>query len=161
MAEVHTGESATNAVRIVSAREIDHEIASYEYDESSGAEDAATKLGVDPEVVYKTLVAMGDRSGVAVFCVPANCELDLKKAARVSENKSVHLVAVRELKPLTGYVRGGCSPIGMKRQYPTYLEELAQGQERIYINAGRRGLQMLLSPVDLVALTQGEFADLV
>ena len=154
-------EAPTNALRLAAARGISFETAHYEYDEEGGAVAAAAQLGVDPERVYKTLVASGDRSGVVVFSIPASCELDLKKAARASANKSIRLVAVRDLKILTGYVRGGCSPIGMKKPYPVYVEEMSQSQERIFVNGGRRGFQIELRPEDLLALVDGAYADLV
>ncbi len=160
-ARVSGSEETTNATRLVAAAGIAFVTAGYDYEEDGGAEGAARKLGVDPEVVYKTLVATGEKSGIAVFCVPAGSELDLKKAARASGNKQVRLVPQRDLKPLTGYVRGGCSPIGMIKRYPVYVEELAQSLERMYINGGRRGVQLILAPDDLLAMVNGVYADLV
>ena len=160
-AHVAGAAETTNAIRLVAAAGIGFDTAWYQYEDEGGAEAAARTLGVDPEVVYKTLVATGERSGIAVFCVPAGSELDLKKAARASGNKHVRLVPQRDLKPLTGYVRGGCSPIGMIKRYPVYVEELAQSLERMYINGGRRGVQLILAPDDLLALVRGVYADLV
>ena len=107
---------------------------------------AAQLIGMPPEQVFKTLVARGDRNGIAVFCIPVAEELDLKRAAAVSGNKSLQMVHVRELLALTGYIRGGCSPVGMKKQYPTYVDETCILFDRIAVSAGRRGLQLFISP---------------
>ena len=152
----------TNALRLVAARGVPFETARYAVgEEHLGAIEAARKLGVAPETLFKTLVARGDRTGVVVFCIPGNSALDLKKAARASHNKRVEMVRERELKELTGYIRGGCSPINMTHSYPIYLEEIGLGFDRIYVNGGERGLQILISPGDLVRLVQAEPADLV
>ncbi len=119
------------------------------------------KIGADHEEVFKTLVARGDKSGYCVFCIPVNFELNLKKAAKASGNKNVELIKVKELFPLTGYVRGGCSPIGMKKLFPTFIDETAQLFERIYISAGARGMQIHINPEDLKNLIEAEFADLI
>lgn len=111
-------------------------------------------LSVSPELVFKTLVGSGDRTGVNVFCVPADRELDLRAAAKASGNKRVELVPVKELLPITGYVRGGCSPIGMKKQFPTFVDSSAEERDRIFLSAGRRGMQLKIRPSDLVAATQ-------
>ena len=105
---------------------------------------AAEQTGMPPEQVFKTLVARGERSGLLVFCIPVCCELDLKKAAQAAREKKVELVHVRELLELTGYLRGGCSPVGMKKQFPTYIDETAVLYEEIAVSAGIRGCQMLL-----------------
>ena len=120
----------------------------------------ANKLGEKPERVFKTLVARGDKSGICVFCIPGNAELHPKKAAAESGNKKIEMVRVKELQPLTGYIRGGCSPIGMKKQYPTYIDGSAQEFDTIFVSAGTLGMQILLSPGDLQSLTEAEFADL-
>jgi len=122
----------------------------YEVDEDdlSGVH-AAEMIGMPPEQVFKTLVARGDRNGIAVFCIPVAEELDLKRAAAVSGNKSLQMVHVKDLLGLTGYIRGGCSPIGMKKQYPTYIDETCILFDRIAVSAGRRGLQLLIDPEDL------------
>lgn len=152
----------TNAIRILESHRIEFDIKEYEVDEDDlSGESVAEKIGATNEEVFKTLVAKGDRSGYCVFCIPVNFELDLKKAARASGNKSVDLIKVKELFPLTGYVRGGCSPIGMKKLFPTYIDETAQLFDRIYVSAGIRGMQVHLNPTDLKNLIDAEFADLI
>ena len=144
--------SKTNAVRLLEAAGIPFELGEYEVDEEdlSGVH-AAEMIGMPPEQVFKTLVARGDRNGIAVFCIPVAEELDLKRAAAVSGNKSLQMVHVRELLALTGYIRGGCSPVGMKEPYPTHVDETCILFDRIAVSAGRRGLQLLISPDDLCA----------
>ncbi len=144
----------TNAVRLLEAAGIAFELGEYEVDEDdlSGVH-AAELIGMPPEQMFKTLVARGDRNGIAVFCIPVAEELDLKRAAAVSGNKSLEMVHVKELLGLTGYIRGGCSPVGMKKRYPTYIDETCILFDRIAVSAGRRGLQLLISPEDLCAFT--------
>lgn len=152
----------TNAIRILETNNIQFAIYSYEVDEDDlSGQNVAKKIGVQEEFVFKTLVAKGDRNGINIFCIPITEELNLKKAASVSGNKSVEMVKVKDLFPLTGYIRGGCSPIGMKKQYPTYLEETAQLFDKIYISAGVRGLQVSISPIDLRKTINAVFADLI
>jgi Cys-tRNA(Pro)/Cys-tRNA(Cys) deacylase len=152
----------TNAVRILEAHKIPHTTHEYEVDESDlSGETVAKKIGIDADTVFKTLVAHGDKNGINVFCVPVSEELDLKKAAAASGNKSIEMIKVKELLPLTGYIRGGCTPIGMKKQYPTYIDETAQLFGNIYISAGMRGMQVRLSPLDLVKAAEAVFADLI
>lgn len=154
--------SKTNAVRILEAARISHSTSSYDYNEDElDAISVADKIGADHDSVFKTLVARGDKTGVVVFCIPAGTELNLKKAAQASGNKSVEMIKLKELQPLTGYIRGGCSPIGMKKNFPTYIDETAQLFDQIYVSAGVRGMQVKLSPLDLVKIAEGEFADLV
>ncbi len=152
----------TNAVRIVERAGIPCKEAFYEYLENdlSGIH-AAVSLGQNPECVYKTLVAKGERTGINVFCIPVCCELDLKKAASAAGDKNMEMIPVKELLRITGYIRGGCSPVGMKRNYPTYFEETCQLFDEIAISAGERGHQMLLSPVALAELVQAKMADLI
>lgn len=151
----------TNALRIIEALGIPHETASYEPGEQHlDAVAVARRIGVEPEIVFKTLVARSEKAEVVVFCIPAPLELDLKKAARAAGAKKVELVGLKELLPLTGYVRGGCSPVGMKKSYPTWLDETATLHERIYVNAGSRGLQVILAPEDLRRACDARFADL-
>lgn len=152
----------TNAVRIVEQAGIPCREAYYEYVENdlSGTH-AAEALGENPECVYKTLVARGERTGINVFCIPVCCELDLKKAARAARDKNIELIAVKELLGLTGYIRGGCSPVGMKKKYPTYFEESCQLFEEIAVSAGERGHQMLLDPIALAELVQAKMVDLI
>ncbi len=151
----------TNAIRLVEQGQIPYREAHYPFDESdlSGLH-AAEAIGLPPEQVFKTLVARGERTGIAVFCIPVCCELDLKKAARATGDKKVELVHVKELLSLTGYIRGGCSPVGMKKKYPTFLDETALLFEEIAVSAGERGHQMLLSPERLAQFIQAELLDL-
>ena len=115
---------------------------------------------MDPDQVFKTLVARGDRTGILVFCIPVSCTLDLKKAAAVSGNKKVEMILMKELLSLTGYIRGGCSPIGMKKQYPTFIDETAILFDEIAVSGGARGLQMVLSPEELISYAGIISADL-
>lgn len=141
----------TNAVRLLGSAGISYSIKEYDYDESdlSGVS-AAKKVGMDKEQVFKTLVTRGDKNGINVFCIPVAEELDLKKAAKVSGNKSIHMVHVKELLSLTGYIRGGCSPIGIKKKYPTFFDETAILFDEIAISAGARGMQIVASPEELI-----------
>ena len=152
----------TNAMRLMEQAGIPIRVLEYEVDESdlSGLH-AAEQLGMPPEQVFKTLVARGDRSGVCVFCIPVCCELDLKKAAKISGNKKVEMIHVKELLGLTGYIRGGCSPVGMKKQYPTYIEESAALYDEIGVSAGARGVQMLTDPERLIEYCRMTPADLI
>ncbi len=152
----------TNAVRLVQQAGIPCEELFYEYDESdlSGTH-AAKELGLPQEQVFKTLVARGPKTGIHVFCIPVCCELDLKKAAKAAKDKSMELVAVKELLSLTGYIRGGCSPVGMKKKYPTHVEETCQLHERIAVSAGARGHQMLVPPDLLCELIGADYCDLI
>jgi Cys-tRNA(Pro)/Cys-tRNA(Cys) deacylase len=152
----------TNAVRILESNNISFELFEYEFNEDEiDAVSVAGKINAPPETVFKTLVAIGDKTGYVVFIIPGNAELNLKKAAAVSGNKRVEMINVKDLLSVTGYIRGGCSPIGMTKKYPTYLEETSQLFERIYASAGVRGMQMKLSPFDLVKITEADFADLI
>lgn len=141
----------TNAMRLMEQAGIPIRVMEYEVDESdlSGLH-AAEQLGMPPEQIFKTLVARGDKNGICVFCIPVCCELDLKKAAKISGNKKVEMIHVKELLGLTGYIRGGCSPVGMKKQYPTYIEETAIIYDEIGVSAGVRGEQMLVNPEKLI-----------
>lgn len=151
----------TIAARILDQMNINYELKAYEFNEDElDAVTVANKVGMPPEAVFKTLVARGDKSGILMTLVAANAELDLKKIATVSGNKKIELVAVKELFALTGYVRGGCSPLGAKKKYSVWIDETAILSERISISAGQRGLQLILSPEDLQKATQAEFADL-
>jgi Cys-tRNA(Pro)/Cys-tRNA(Cys) deacylase len=152
----------TNAIRILETKEITHTTAEYDYDdEDLNALSVAKSIGAPPETVFKTLVARNDKNEVMVFVIPGNFELNLKKAAASSHSKSVEMLKVKELFPLTGYVRGGCSPIGMKKLFPAFIDETAQLYEKIYISAGIRGTQVCLSPLDIVKVVEGTFADLI
>ena len=144
----------TNAARLLEAAGIKFELIPYEYSEDDlSAQSVAAELGEDIDRVFKTLVLRGDRNGIFVCVIPWNFEVDLKLAAKISGNKSCEMVHVRELLGLTGYIRGGCSPIGMKKAYPTFIHESALLYDYIYISAGQRGLQFKLDPQDLIAYT--------
>lgn len=151
----------TNAIRLVEKAGIPYEEKFYEYDESdlSGTH-AAQVLGMPEEQVFKTLVARGERTGINVFCIPVCCELDLKKAAKAAGDKNMELIHVKELLGLTGYIRGGCSPVGMKKKYPTYIDELCQLSDTIALSAGERGHQMIVPPLPIAALLDAKLADL-
>ena len=152
----------TNAMRLMEQAGIPIRVMEYAVDESdlSGLH-AAEELGMPPEQIFKTLVARGDKNGICVFCIPVCCELDLKKAAKISGNKKVEMIHVRELLGLTGYIRGGCSPVGMKKQYPTYIEEPAIIYDEIGVSAGARGVQMLTDPEKLIDYCRMTPADLM
>ena len=152
----------TNAIRLIEQAKLIYREAFYEYDEAdlSGIH-AADAIGMPQEQVFKTLVARGDRNGINVFCIPVCCELDLKKAAKISGNKKIDLIAVKELLPLTGYIRGGCSPIGMKKHYPTFFDETCILWAEIAISAGERGHQILIAPDKLVSFIHSDMVDLI
>ena len=144
----------TNAARQLDRLGLNYEMTQIEVDEEDlSAETAAAKLGLPPEKVYKTLVARGDKTGVLEACLPAGRELDLKALAAASGNKNVVLVPLKELTALTGYLRGGCSPLGGKKDYPVFILDEIMVHDRIVINAGGRGLMLLLTPADLVKAT--------
>ena len=150
----------TNAMRLLDRAKISYEVAEYKVDESdlSGVHLADT-LGIDVERVFKTLVTRGDKNGLHVFVIPAAEELDLKKCAAVTGDKRIEMIAVKELLPLTGYIRGGCSPVGMKKPYPTHIDELATLYDTVYVSGGQRGLQLILNPVALADYIGAVFAD--
>lgn len=152
----------TNAIRIIQQAGISFRECRYDYDENdlSGLH-AAEAIGLPPEQVFKTLVVRGARTGISVFCVPVCSELDLKKAARLLGDKSMDLVPVKELLGLTGYIRGGCSPVGMKKKYPTFLDETCQFFDEIAVSAGERGHQVLLNPFKLSELIQATITDII
>ena len=144
----------TNAARLLDSAGIAYELIPYSYSEDDlSAQSVAAELGEDIDMVFKTLVLRGDKSGLFVCVIPGDFGVDLKTAARLSGNKSCEMVHVKELLPLTGYIRGGCSPIGMKKQYPTFVHESALLYDYIYISAGQRGLQLKISPQDLIDFT--------
>ncbi|MCI8514729.1 MAG: Cys-tRNA(Pro) deacylase [Lachnospiraceae bacterium] len=147
----------TNAMRLLERAKIPYRTAEYEVDETdlSGVH-AADLLGVDPGRVFKTLVARGEKQGILVFVIPASEELDLKKCALAAKDKKIELVSVRELPALTGYVRGGCSPIGMKKKYPVFIDAGCFRYEEIYVSAGQRGHQIVITPKDLVDFTEAK-----
>ena len=152
----------TNAVRIVQQAGIPCREEFYEFDEKDlNGNHAAEAIGKPAEEVFKTLVARGPKTGIHVFCIPVCFELDLKKAAKAAGDKSMELIPVKELLPLTGYIRGGCSPVGMKKNYPTYFDETCQLYEEIAVSAGARGHQMLVPPEALAALVDAILVDLI
>jgi len=152
----------TNAVRLLEANNIIYSTLTFEVDESdlSGIT-VANKIAVEPERVFKTLVTRGEKTGINVFCIPVTEELNLKKAALVCGDKKIEMIKEKELLPLTGYIKGGCSPIGMKKHYPTFIDETAQLFDEISISAGLRGMQIMIKPNDLLELVKGKFADLI
>jgi Cys-tRNA(Pro)/Cys-tRNA(Cys) deacylase len=141
----------TNTARLLDSLKIDYKISEYEIDESDlSAESVAKKVGLPPEQIFKTLVARGDKTGVLMTCIPGNAELDLKAIASSSGNKKVEMVHVKEIQQLTGYIRGGVSPIGSKKSYPIFLDESAMKLPFISISAGQRGIQIFISPGDVI-----------
>ena len=152
----------TNVMRLLKQAGIPFETDHYEVDESdlSGVH-AAQALGVDPDCVFKTLVACGEKHGHHVFGIPVAQELDLKKCAQVAGEKKIELIPVKSLLPLTGYVRGGCSPMGMKKKFPTTLDETAILFEKIYVSAGQRGVQVIVDPERLAQYVGADFADVI
>lgn len=151
----------TNVMRMLDKAKITYAVKEYEVDESdlSGTH-VAECVGMDTDVVFKTLVAKGDKNGFCVFCIPCADELDLKKAAKVSGNKKVEMLPLKDLLPTTGYIRGGCSPIGMKKQFPTFINETAMLFEEIAVSGGMRGVQVILSPDALIDFIGAAYADL-
>ena len=151
----------TNAVRLVQQAGFSCKEAFYDYDENDLiGNHAAEAIGFPPEQVFKTLVARGPKTGINVFCIPVCCELNLKKAAKVAGDKSIDLIAVKELLALTGYVRGGCSPVGMKKKYPTYIDETCILYEEIAVSAGERGHQMIIPHEALLTIVDSRLEDL-
>ena len=152
----------TNAMRLLEQAKLSFRAAEYGYDENdlSGMH-AAEAIGLPTEQVFKTLVARGTKNGIVVFCIPVSCTLDLKKAAIAAGDKSIEMVRMNDLLSLTGYIRGGCSPIGMKKLYPTHIDETAQLWDEIAVSAGERGHQMILPPESLAELVSAEFVDLI
>lgn len=152
----------TNAVRLVSQHGFACNEAFYEYDENDlNGIHAAEALNLPAEQVFKTLVARGPKRGICVFCIPVCCELDLKLAAKAAEDKSIAMLPVKELLEATGYIRGGCSPIGMKKLYPTFLDETCLLFDQIAVSAGERGHQMLLSPDAIVSITKAKIVNII
>ncbi len=152
----------TNAIRILELRGINVNSVSYQVNENEiDAESVAIKLGLNPEQVFKTLVTVGSDKNNYVFVIPGNYELDLKKAASASGVKKIELIKMKDLLSLTGYVRGGCSPIGMKKLFPTFIDESAQLFDEIYVSAGVRGMQISISPTDLAEIVSAKFCGLI
>jgi len=152
----------TNAARLLDQLKIPYELIPYEVDENDlGAQHIAAQLGQPIERLFKTLVLRGDKTGLVVCVIPGAEEVDLKKAARVTGNKKLEMIHVKELLPLTGYIRGGCSPIGMKKALPTWFHQSIMDHDHVYCSAGLRGLQFRLAPQDLVRAARGQLADLI
>lgn len=152
--------TVTNAMRLLKQAGIEFDTSTYEVDESdlSGVH-LAEVLGVDVDCVFKTLVTRSDKRNIYVFCIPAAQELDLKKCAAAVGEKKIEMTQVKELLGLTGYIRGGCSPVGMKKKFPTVFDETAQLFDRIYVSAGQRGIQMIVDPMQLAEYVEAKFAD--
>lgn len=151
----------TNVMRMLDAEKITYGTAEYEYseDDLSGVH-AAQAINMPAEQVFKTLVTKGDKTGPIVFVIPVAEELDLKKAAKVSQNKSIEMLHVKDLLGLTGYIRGGCSPIGMKKKFTTYIDETVELFDNISISAGVRGCQVIINPEVLIKFIDAKQADL-
>ncbi len=153
--------SKTNAMRRLDAAGISYRVLEYPVDENNLAgTHIADEVGLPCSQVYKTLVAKGDKTGPVVFCIAADREIDLKKAARVTENKRVEMVHVKDLLGLTGYIRGDCSPVGMKKKFPTYVDRAVLSEDEITISAGVRGAQLLLSVEKLLPFIEAKCEDL-
>ena len=152
----------TNAARILDNLGIDYEIKTYEVDEEDlSAVHVAETVGLNIETIFKTLVLRGDKTGIVMAVIGGGEELNLKSLAKASGNKSVEMISLKELFPLTGYVRGGCSPLGAKKNYPVFLDSKATTQEKISVSAGLRGMQLILSPQDLIKATNAKIANLI
>lgn len=157
-----SGINKTNAARLLDKAKIKYELVPYEVDENDlAATHIATQLGEDIRQVFKTLVLKGDKTGHFVCVVPGDAEVDLKKAAKVSGNKKVDLIPMKELLPTTGYIRGGCSPVGMKKVFPTYFHSTCMDFDYIYVSAGVRGLQLKIAPADLVKYVRASIAEII
>ena len=154
--------SKTNAVRIVMQAGFSCKEAFYDYDENDlSGNHAAKAIGYPPEQVFKTLVARGPRTGINVFCIPVCCELDLKKAARVASDKSMEMLPLKELLPTTGYIRGGCSPFGMKKKYPTFIDETCILFDDIAVSAGERGHQIIIPHNAITKILDAMLVDII
>ncbi|PZL73445.1 Cys-tRNA(Pro) deacylase [Enterococcus plantarum] len=151
----------TNAMRIVEQHKLTYNEYEFEWSEDHlSADSVAKKIGIEDGKIFKTLVTIGNKTGPVVAVIPGNKELDLKKLATASGNKKVDMLHLKDLEETTGYIRGGCSPIGMKKLFPTYLAEEANHFDTIIISAGKRGMQIELSPLSILQVTNGRMADL-
>ena len=148
----------TNAMRLLDKAKIKYDTIEYEVDENDLS--GLTKANLDDKMVFKTLVAKGDKTGYIVFCIPVAKEVDLKKAAKISGNKKIEMVHVKDLLGLTGYIRGGCSPVGMKKKFDTYFDETCKNFEKITVSAGVRGCQLLLNTGDITKFTNAKINSL-
>ena len=151
----------TNAMRMLDQAKLPYRVETYEFDEEhlSGAH-VASQVSLPADQIFKTLVVRGDKKGIMVFCIPVNMELDLKKAAKAAGDKKVEMTHVKELLGLTGYIRGGCSPIGMKKKYPTWFDETAMLYDEIAVSGGMRGTQIIMNPDQLREFVDGIYEDL-
>ena len=151
----------TNAMRTLESHKINYDVHEYAWNEEhTDAKTAAAKVEMPFDKIYKTLVAVGNNTGVIVACIPASTELDLKKFAKASGNKKVDMLHMKDLEKTTGYIRGGCSPVSMKKLFPTYIAAEAESMDTIVVSAGKRGMQMEVIPSDLIEVTDGQFADI-
>lgn len=149
-------------MRILDSLSIPYSVHTYQWDEEHlDAVHAAESAGLDPERVYKTIVMRNSEKRIFVFCLPAEFGISLKKARALTASREIDLIRMDELMPLTGYIRGGCSPLGMRKHYPTYISELAALEETIYVSGGQRGVQIELKPDDLARAAEAEFADFI
>ena len=152
----------TNAMRLLDAKKVIYEMMTYENEDGKiDGVSVAGKINREPKEVYKTLVTQGKSNGIHVFVIPVEEELDLKKAAKAACEKKVDMVAVKDIQKLTGYIRGGCSPIGMKKMYPTFIDESAKNLNHMIVSGGRIGLQIEISPTDLKSMTNGHLVQIV
>ncbi|MFI3284754.1 MAG: Cys-tRNA(Pro) deacylase [Erysipelotrichaceae bacterium] len=151
----------TNAMRLLDLKKINYKVKYYEIDEIRffGAQ-AIDKLDMDADCIFKTLVTKGDKNGINIFCIPANAHLDLKKAAKITHNKKIEMVHAKQVYTITGYMVGACSPIGMKKLYPTFIDESAILFDEIGISGGLRGCELILKTQDLCTYTDAQYADL-
>ena len=161
MKQNKNSEEKTNVMRVLESKKIAYTSHSYESDQTLTGEEIAEILGEDASKVFKTLVTQGKTGQYYVFVVPVQAELDLKKAAKAAGEKSIAMIKQKDLLPLTGYIHGGCSPIGMKKQFPTFIHETAKELEKIYVSAGKVGFQVELNPGELIALTRSTLADII
>lgn len=152
----------TNAMRILDSLSIPYSVHTYQWDEEHlDAVHAAESAGLDPERVYKTIVMRNSGKRIFVFCLPAEFGISLKKARALTASREIDLIRMDELLPLTGYIRGGCSPLGMRKHYPTYISDFASLEETIFVSGGQRGIQIELRPDDLARAAEAEFADFI
>lgn len=150
----------TNAMRLLEQAGIAFRIETYEFDEEHlSGEHVASQVSLPADQIFKTLVVRGDKQGIMVFCIPVTMELDLKKAAKAAGDKKIEMTHVKELLGLTGYIRGGCSPVGMKKKYPTWIDETAMLYDEIAVSAGVRGAQIIINPEALRIFTEAVYAD--
>ena len=154
-------EEKTNVMRVLDSKKIEYTSHSYEPDATMTGEEIAALLGENPDKVFKTLVTQAKSGQYYVFVIPVKCELDLKKAAKAAGEKAISMIKQKDLLPLTGYVHGGCSPVGMKKQFPTFIHETSQGFDRIFVSAGKVGFQIELAPADLISVAGCTSADII